>query len=119
MAWRFCRADCRAPVRFATVSLLSPRTGGWTTTTDAAVLVGADGSPAAFRAVAWGAHEAALRGRRLELLYVNTWPAFMTANWRPCFVHRSGCGSGSRSQMVLMMSWGGIPWRRSSSACGP
>jgi nucleotide-binding universal stress UspA family protein len=51
------------------------------TTTGARVLVGADGSPAAFRAVAWGAHEAALRGRGLELLYVNTWPAFMTANW--------------------------------------
>jgi hypothetical protein len=32
---RIVAADTGAPVRFATVSLLSPRTGGWTTTTDA------------------------------------------------------------------------------------
>ena len=48
---------------------------------DAPVLAGVDGSPAAFRAVSWAAHEARLRGRRLHLLYVNTWPAYMNANW--------------------------------------
>jgi nucleotide-binding universal stress UspA family protein len=48
---------------------------------DAPVLAGVDGSPAAFRAATWAAHEARLRGRRLHLLYVNTWPAYMNANW--------------------------------------
>jgi nucleotide-binding universal stress UspA family protein len=48
---------------------------------DAPVLAGVDGSPAAFRAVTWAAREAALRHRRLSLLYVNTWPTYMTATW--------------------------------------
>ena len=43
------------------------------TRVDAPVLAGVDGSPAAFRAVSWAAHEARLQGRRLHLLYVNTW----------------------------------------------
>jgi nucleotide-binding universal stress UspA family protein len=47
----------------------------------APVLAGVDGSPAAFRAVSWAAREAALRHRRLSLLYVNTWPTYMTATW--------------------------------------
>jgi nucleotide-binding universal stress UspA family protein len=51
------------------------------TVDDAPVLVGVDGSPASFRAVTWAAHEAELRRRRLHLLYVNTWPTYLTANW--------------------------------------
>lgn len=48
---------------------------------DAPVIAGVDGSPAAFRAATWAAHEARLRGRRLHLLYVNTWPAYLNASW--------------------------------------
>jgi len=51
------------------------------TRVDAPVLAGVDGSPAAFRAVSWAAHEARLQGRRLHLLYVNTWQGYMNANW--------------------------------------
>jgi nucleotide-binding universal stress UspA family protein len=45
------------------------------------ILVGVDGSTASYRAVAWAADEAACRGRRLVLLRVNTWPAYMTENY--------------------------------------
>jgi nucleotide-binding universal stress UspA family protein len=51
------------------------------TVVDAPVMAGVDGSPASFRAVTWAAHEAELRHRPLHLLYVNTWPTYVTANW--------------------------------------
>jgi len=43
----------------------------------------------------------------------------ITANWRPCLVQRSGCGSGSLSQIALMIASGFMPALRSAMPFGP
>ncbi|GAA3394940.1 universal stress protein [Cryptosporangium minutisporangium] len=47
----------------------------------APVTVGVDGSAASLHAVAWAAAQASRRGRALNLVYVNTWPAYAYAMW--------------------------------------
>ena len=44
---------------------------------------------------------------------------FITANWRPCLVQRSGTGSGSLSQIVLMIASGVMPFFSSAMPFGP
>ncbi len=41
------------------------------------VIAGVDGSPAGYQAATWAAREAWMRGRRLLLLAVNTWPSYL------------------------------------------
>ena len=45
--------------------------------------------------------------------------AFMIENWRPCFVHRSGSGSGSRARISRTASAGEYPSRIRASPWGP
>ena len=47
----------------------------------APVLAGVDGSPAGYRAAAWAAQEAGLRGRALLLVSVSTWPSYIGTPW--------------------------------------